>query len=797
MLKNYIVIALRNLLRHRGYSLLNLAGLAAGLSCCILIILFIREDLSYDTFHERSNRIARVLTIDNAQGVSSQLVGVSYPPLGPALVQELPEIVSQVRVAVQGRPQFSYGDKVIKAENALLTESSFFDVFSFPLLRGVRKGVLDEPRSVVLTESFARKIFGSEDPIGKTLLFNKTIPLAVKGVMSDPPPNSHLQFDMLQSLKPPDGQPGWQQWITSWSGISLTTYVLLDRPRDVKLLNPKLKSVADKNGGYRYFTPVLQPLQDVHLQSANILFEENSNKGEISNLYTLSAVALFIILLASINFMNLVTARSALRAREVGMRKVMGATRQELILQHLCESLVITAAAFVLAIGLVELLLPVLNTMYGRHASFTLYSDPVLAGSLLLLLLTVGLLAGSYPAFVLSSFEPTVVLKGSFNTGRRGIVLRRVLVVFQFAVSIALIASTGIVLQQMSYIRTKDLGYSREQIVSIPISGVETFGRLQALRTELERNPAILATATSRNQIGNQLGRMGITPEGASANDNYIVSLAVFDDQYIPTMGMTIKQGRNFSKEFPSDTSDAILINETMAAMMKWSDPIGKKISLEGAPGQPLPMYTVVGVVRDFHFATMRHKVEPLVMLYSRSNEVLSVKISTGNVPQTIAFIERTWKKINPQELMSYSFLDDDYNKLYNREEAFATMTGHFTGLAIFIAGLGLFGLSAFSVQQRKKEIGVRKVLGASVQTITLLLGTEFLRWVALANLFAWPAAYLFMQSWLNEFEYRVDIDPWPFVSATVLSLLIATLTVSWQSIRAAVSNPVKSLRYE
>lgn len=797
MLKNYIVIALRNLLRHRGYSLLNLAGLAAGLSCCILIILFIREDLSYDTFHERSSRIARVLTIDNAQGVSSQLVGVSYPALGPALVQELPEVVGQVRVAVQGQPQFSYGDKTIRAENSLLTESSFFEVFSFPILRGARKGALDEPRSVVLTESFARKIFGNEDPVGKTLLYNSTIPLAVKAVMSDPPPNSHLHFDMLQSLKPPDNQPGWQQWVTSWSSISLTTYVLLDRARDVKTLNPKLKSVADKKGGFSYFTPVLQPLEDIHLQSTNILFEENWNKGEMSNLYTLSAVALFIVLLASINFMNLVTARSALRAREVGMRKVLGATRRELILQHLCESLVITTAAFVLAIGLVELLLPVLNTVYNRQAVFNLYSDPILAGSLLALLLSVGLLAGSYPAFVLSSFKPTVVLKGSFSTGSRGILLRRVLVVFQFTISIALIASTGIVLQQMEYIRTKDLGYSREQILSIPITSQEAFGRLQALRTELERNPAVLATATSQNKLGNQLGRTGITPEGASANDNYIASLAVFDEQYIPAMGMTIKQGRNFSKEFPSDTANAVLINEAMAAMMKWSDPIGKKIGLEGAPGQPFPMYTVVGVVRDFHFATMRHKVEPLVMLCSRSNGVLSVKISTGNVPQTLAFIESTWKKINPQDLIMYSFLDDDYNKLYNREEAFATMTGHFTGLAIFIAGLGLFGLSAFSVQQRRKEIGVRKVLGASVQTITVLLGTEFLRWVALANLFAWPAAYLFMQTWLNEFEYRVQIDPWPFINATLLSLFIAMLTVSWQSIRAAISNPVKSLRYE
>ncbi len=797
MLKNYVLIALRNLMKHRGYSLINLVGLAAGLTCCIVIVLYIREDLSYDRFHTNYERIARVLTVDNAQGVSSQLVGVSYPGLGPALVRDLPEVVGAVRVANFGKPQLTYGDKTVKADNGYLTESSFFDVFSFEIIRGQRKGVLDEPRSVVLTESLARRIFGDEDPIGKTLTTATDAVLHVKALMKDPPASSHLQFDILHSLRPPDDQPGWGQWIDSWTNISLANYVLLDRPRDVKSLNPKLKAITAKNGGFTYLTPVLQPLADVHLHSANILFEQNADKGEVSNVYVLIAVGVFILLLACINFMNLVTARSALRAREVGLRKVVGATRVELIAQHLCEAIVVTSLAFILSIGIVEVLLPTLNAMYGRHAEFDLFRDPLLLGGLLLLLLLVGVLSGSYPAFVLSSFRPSIVLKGSYGTSRRGILLRRVLVVFQFTISIGLIAATGIVLEQMNYIRTKDLGYHREQVISIPLNGLGVFTRQDALRTELARNSDILATATSSQPIGSQLSRIGVEPEGASADENYIVSQFAFDESFVPALGLTIKTGRNFSKEFPADTVNSVLINERFAAMMNWTDAVGKKIGVEGAPGVPFTQYTVVGVVRDFHFATIRHKVEPLLMLCNRNNGLLSVKISGRNVPKTIAFIEQTWKRINPQDIFTYTFLDDDYNELYVRELAFATMAGHFTGLAMFIAALGLLGLSAFATQQRRREIGIRKVLGASVQKITWLLGTDFLLWVALANVIAWPVAYVLMQQWLEEFAYRVEISVWPFITAAFVSVLVAVLTISYQSLRAALSNPVRSLRYE
>lgn len=801
MLKNYLLTAIRNVIKHRGYSLLNLAGLAAGLTCCTLVALFVREDIAYDGFHAKKDRIARVLTIDNAQGVSSQLVGVSYPALGPALVDELPEVVQAVRVVPQGRPQLTYGEKTVKATGAFLTESSFFSIFDFPIVRGARTGVLDEPYSVVLTESFAQKIFGKEDAVGKVLLLDNATSVHVKAVMKDAPPTSHLQFDMLHSLQPPDDQPGWKQWVHSWTSISVTTYVLLDKPRNVKLLQPKLQQIALSHDGYEVFTPILQPLAEVHLHSAGILFEQNANKGDIGNVYMLSAIALFIALLASINFMNLVTARSALRAREVGMRKVVGATRRELIAQHLCESLVVTVLAGFVAIGLVEVLLPVLNALYGRQAEFALFSDPIIAIGLPVLLLVVGLLSGSYPAFVLSAYKPVVVLKGVYGTSKGGILLRRALVVFQFTVSIALIAATVIVLQQMEYIQTADLGYKREHIVTVPLGGNGTGTRGQALRTEIEKNTRVVATATSNQQVGTQYGRTSITPEGASADDNYIVSITAFDEQYIPTLGMAIAKGRNFSAEFPSDTANAVLINQELAAMLHWDEPIGKTITLGNGrasnDGPPPVVYTVVGVVRNFHFATMRHKIEPLLMMCSHDNPMLSVKISADNVPQTVQAIEKAWKQLNPNHIFTYSFLDDDYSGLYKRERAFADMVQHFTVLAIGIACLGLFGLSAFSIQQRRKEIGIRKVLGAPVRSIALLLSVDFLRWVLLANIFAWPAAYIGSQIWLDEFVYRISLGAMPFAVAGGVSLCIAMGTVSWQSVRAALSNPVRTLRYE
>lgn len=801
MLKNYIVIAIRNVMKHRGYSLLNIVGLAAGLTCCILVALFVREDLSYDAFHTKKDRIARVLTIDNAQGVSSQHVGVSYPALGPALVAAMPEIVDAVRIVSQGKQQFTYGEKTIQAERSILTESSFFTIFDFPVVHGARTAILDEPYSVVLTESFAQKVFGKENAVGKTLMLGNTTPLHVKAVVQNPPSASHLQFDMVQSLQPPDDQPNWRQWLDSWQGISVNTYVLLDKPRDVRTLQPKMKQIATENGGYEFFTPVLQPLADVHLHSAGILFEQNYSKGDINNVYILSIIAVFIALLASINFMNLVTARSALRAREVGMRKAVGATRLELIVQHLCESLVIAAVAGLLAIGFVEVLLPVLNALYDRQAEFSLFSDPTILIGLPVLVLVVGLLSGSYPAFVLSAYKPAVVLKGTYGTSKGGVLLRRVLVVFQFAVSIALITATVIVLQQMEYIRTANVGYEREQIMTIILGNNGMVTRGQTLRAEIERNANVLGTATSGQQVGTQYGRTSITPEGASANDNYIVSITAFDEKYVPTMQMEMVQGRNFSTEFPADTASAVLINEELAAMLHWDEAVGKTIVLgnQQTPnnGPPPVVYTVVGVVRNFHFATMHHKIEPLLMLCNHNNPILSVKIKAGNVLPTVQAIEKVWKQVNPDDIINYSFLDDDYNLLYKREQAFADMVQHFTLLAIGIACLGLFGLSAFSVQQRRKEIGIRKVLGAPVQSIAVLLGVDFLRWVLLANVFAWPAAYFASQLWLDNFVYRISLDIGPFAIAACASLLIAMSTVSWQSVRAALANPVRTLRYE
>ncbi|MDO1447369.1 ABC transporter permease [Rhodocytophaga aerolata] len=795
MLKNYITVALRNLMNQKFYSIIKILGLAVGLASSILIALFIYEDLSYDGFNTKKNRIVRILTIDNAEGVKSKLVGVTYPGFAPAIGRDVPEVVNSVRIFNQGRVPLRVGDNLLSSEGAYRTESSFFDIFDYTLLNGEVKGILDEPNAVVLTQSLATKLFGKENPVGKAIQMNTTA-LNVKGVMADPPKNSHLQFDMLRSITPTPADSSYAQYLNSFNGIGVHAYLLLDRPRDLKTIIPKLKQVADKNQGYEFFEPTLQYLSDVHLNSGEILFEQNHNKTEGSNLYVLAFVALLIVLLAAVNFMNLVTAHAAGRAKEVGLRKVVGAVKEQLIGQHLLESMVVTAISFVIAFALAILLLPVLNNVYQRYATLAPLLSPVAIIGALCLVGLLGLLAGSYPAFVLSSFKPVAVLKGAFKNSNRGIRLRQTLVVLQFTISIALMVGMGIVFLQMHYIRSKDLGFSREQVISIPFKGQQAQQRARTLQNELKRNPNVLSTGTASVKLGQQLGRTNILPEGKPTDINYITSIMAIDESFIPTMGIQVLQGRNFSTEFPADSASSMIINEEMTRLLNWPDPIGKTIRLETGP-QQYTTYQVVGLVKDFHFATIRHKVEPVFMLYNKNNGQLAVKINTAEVSQTLSFIEQTWKRVNAETPFEYNFLDEDFANLYRSEQTFATMFSHFTLLALFIAVLGLLGLSAFTAQQRRKEISIRKVLGAEVSQIMFLLSKDFLRLVLVAVVIALPVAWYFMRQWLEDFAYRTDMNPLIFVGAALTAILVALLTVSYLSYKAAQANPVKSLRNE
>ncbi len=795
MIKSFFIIGFRNLLKQKGYSVIKVAGLAFGLAASLIIFLFIQEDLSYDTMHYNYDRIGRLLTIDNGEGVSSKLVGVTPPPLGPAIEAELPEVIKSARLSGGSRQDISYEDKSLKCDAFFRSESSLFEIFDFPIIAGKTEKMLDEPNSIVITQSLANRIFGTENPIGKTIRLNQTTDLHVTAVAADLPRNSHIQFDMLRSMTPAQHEDGYRQYLETWQGISMFTYLLLDRPIEVNDINTKLQAISKKNNAVEFFLPVIQPLQDVHLHSKEILFETNANKSDILNVYVLSTIAILILILAAVNFMNLVTAKSTGRAKEIGMRKVIGAVRYQLIVQHLVESILVTFIAALLAITVVFAFMPVLNSTYHRYADFFELLSSINLIWITAFILSVGILAGLYPAFVLSSFKPVAVLKGAFKNSTSGIQLRRVLVVLQFTISIALMVGTGIVYQQMKFIYSTDLGYNRDQVLTIQQTG-QLVSRSTTLKNELLRNPHIVAVGTSTVRLGQQLGRTQIYPEGASNETNIITSIMAVDESFLPTMNMSMVAGRNFSLDFNDSLS--MIINEEMMRLLKWNEAVGRKISLQSGPNPTdLTVYTIVGVVKDFHFATIRHRLEPLFMLYNQNNNSMAIKVKSENASEAIAAIEEGWKKVNPGSTFEYDFLDEQFANLYRNEQAFASMFTHFTGLAIIIAGLGLFALSAFTAEQRKKEIGIRKVLGASNGTILVKLSSEFVLLVGIAFVLASGLAYFVMEKWLGDFQYSIQIGFGVFVLAGVASLTIAMLTISFQALKAAFRNPVDSLRSE
>ncbi len=800
MLKNYIKIALRGVLKEKAFSLIKIVGLAFGLAACLIITLFLIEDLSFDGMHSKKNRIVRVLTIDSAQGVQSQEVGVSQPGMAKSAIDEIPEVESAVRIMSPQSLPLQYEDRVFNAENAIFSESEFFEIFDFEIIEGQTEDILDEPHSVVLTKTLAEKIFGEESPLGKNLVLNQNT-LNVKAVMEDPPINSHIQFDMVRSMVAPEGNEGWANFLLSWQGIQVFTYLLLDEPKtDLQPTVEKLIALKEKHEAYEFFTPTLQRFEDVHLHSKHILFESNFNKTDISNIYILISIGVIILILAAVNFINLVTARASARAREIGVRKVMGGYKKQLVIQHLMESMLVVTFSFLLAVVITLAVIPLLNSLYGRYADIFQLLNPMVIATMIAMVVVLGFISGSYPAFFLSSFKPVQVLKGSFQSGGTGSIVRKSLVVFQFAISIALIIGTMVVYEQMGFIRNRDMGYNRDQVITLPLPTGQMIPQSGVFKDELRRLANIRAVGSSSSQIGQQLGRSRIHPEGYSDEDNFITSAMNIDDAYLPALGMDIVAGRNFDKEITTDSASAVLINEEMATMLQWDDPIGKIIRLQTGNNNGAPTYTeltVVGVIRNFNFATVQHQIEPLYIRYRSNNGVISIKAAEAGMENTLAQIEETWKKVYPQYIFEYSFMDDDFENLYNNEQAFAYMFSHLTGLAILIAVLGLFALSAFTAEQKTKEIGIRKVLGANVSTIVTMLSRDFMILIIVAFVLAAPLAWFFMGQWLDSFVYRIDQNVLVYLLAGLISILVALLTVSWQSIRAAVANPIKALRDE
>ena len=805
MLKNHARIFIRHVKRHKLYAFINICGLAVGMAACILIVLFIQSEVSYEAMHGKADRVYRTLTIDKALGTNNQRVGITMPALGPAMPEAFPEIEDATRLTFGGQTLLRYQDRpAVYAEQLRSADPNFFDFFDFPLLQGDPQTALAEPFSIILTETLAGQLFGDAEPMGKTLQSGNSSDLTVTGILKDLPDNTHLEFDALGAISTivsvarANQPPGSTNpvWIERWNSISMPTYVRFAGGVSPEGFDEKITQLARDNGVSENFDVTLQVLNDVHLKSTDIIFDPVSNKGSINDVYVFAAIALLILLIAVVNYMNLATARSTDRAKEVGLRKVVGAPKSQLVAQFLSESLFTTGLALVLAVILAWIALPWLNDLSGASLSIDAANAGLLVGFVLTMVVLVGLLAGLYPAFALTRFQPITVLKGSFRSGKQGQALRVGLVVFQFALSIALIGGTAMVQKQLHFIQTTDMGYDREQVVLFDMVD-QTMGQsLETYREALSGHSAFVSVAAAGNVPGRTFGRTRVRPEGVSDEDIWIWSVFSVSPETVPTLGMEIAEGRNFSRERGTDSTGVVLINETAAQQLGWDEPLQRRLyfGTQDSVGTE-----VVGVVKDFHFAGIQQNIEPVVIFPLNTNpgNLLTARIQPGRIPDALAFAEQSWREVYPDYPFTYTFLDAEFDQLYTRDRNTGTIVNIFSSLAILIACLGLFGLASYSTAQRTKEIGVRKVLGASSGLIVRLLVMDFVRWVALANLIAWPIAWYGSVLWLNRFAYRIDVDPVLLLLATVIALVVSVLTVLGQSWRAAAMNPARALRYE
>jgi putative ABC transport system permease protein len=814
MLKNYFTIALRNFRKFKTYSFINIIGLAIGLACCILILLHVHDELHFDRFHEKTDRLFRVIQVrSGSQG--EQQMAYTMGPLGPALVDEFPEVEESAqffqgwRLTVKREATGPTGQIVRKN---FFTDASFFSMFDFPLMAGDRSSALSAPGSVVLTEAMAEKLFGEEEALGKPLQIEAEdfpefgeVAFKVTGVLREIPHNSHLEFDLLISRSTLDRFEEVRGWLTTWNNTIVITYVLLNHPAAKTAVETKLVVLSARHRDPESSTQsqfYLQPLSNVHFGSSEIGFELNAHEGQIVYVYVFALIAIFIAAIACINYMNLATARSMKRAKEVGLRKVVGAARGQMIGQFLTESILSAVIAFLIAIGLVEAALPFFNSLAGANLSLSIAQNTSVFFGMLGLVLLVGLVAGSYPAFYLSGLKPAEVLKGEIKAGTQRSRLRQGLVVLQFALSILMIAATLVVFRQLEYARNKQLGFNQEQLVVIDINHDDVQTNFLTIKNEFLRDAAVRSVTVSSRVPGDwkSFRRIGVVKEGQPDIETQTMFFNGVDESFIYTYEIEFMQGRNFSRALTSD-STAVILNETAAKALFADSPIDQVIRV--------PSYNftghVIGVVRDFHFHSLHGKIEPMVMGFMPGGghhaihgiDYFTLRISAANVQETIDFMTRVHAKFDPVNPIELGFLDQWWIDLYDRDERLGRLFGISAGLAILIACVGLFGLAAFMAEQRTKEIGVRKVLGASISGIVVLMSKDFTGLVLLGLLVATPLTYFAMSKWLQDFAYRIDISWWVFALAGGLALLIALLTVSTQAIKAALANPVDSLRYE
>ncbi len=806
MFNNYLKIALRNIFKHKGYSLINIIGLAIGMACCLLILLYVNDELSYDRYHENADRIYRVIEEVRLEGVGEESSSMPFPT-GDTLPLEYPDAIeASVRFFNFQLPTMSvqYGtsdEKLFNEPRFFFADSAVFDVFSFEMIEGDPKKALEEPNTIVITEAMTKKYFEGENPMGKTLRWQNGVNLNVTGVLKNIPPNSHFQFDFLASFETlrrlfgGNLPQGWY-WNPCW------TYILLKEGASPDALQAQFPALVQK-----YFPDSikdkvvikLQPLTDIHLFS-HLDYEINPN-SDISYIYIFSAIAVFVLLIACINFMNLATARSANRGREVGMRKVLGAYRTQLIKQFLGESMILCVIAAVLAVLIIETVLPAFNAFSGKVLSTDYFTDGRLLAGLILITLTVGILSGIYPAFFLSGFDPVKVMKGALERGGKSSAFRKVLVVFQFAISIVLIIGTIICFQQLNFLRNTKLGFNKDQVVMLPAYGTAPARWYESFRDRILQDPHIAQVAAMEDVLGAKYQTGSFIPEGTSESNMQQIPLLVVTHDFIETFDMEMVSGRSFSREFPTDITEGVIINESAAERFGWSpeEALGKRLRQQNGL-----MLRVIGVVKDFNYASLSQPITPFVLEMPRNPgqmngrvRYVAVKTGTADLQQTISFLRSTWEAVVPNRSFDFFFLDDELDKLYNAEEQMGRVFGVFTILAIVIACLGLFALASFTTELRTREIGIRKVLGAQVSGIVILLSKEFAKWVLIANVIAWPVAFYIMERWLDSFAYRTEIGIPTFITATLLGFAIAILTVSFQAFKAALSDPVKSIRHQ
>ncbi len=811
MLKNYFKIAWRNLMKYRFISFINLFGLTVGITCCLLITIYIVNELSYDRYNKNADNVYRVTrSFNNSEGVVSLTLSTVAPPFGYYFPTDFPEIVKMTRLLNNGTTPLKYKDKLISEPEVYFGDENLFDVFTLKVLEGDPKTALKEPFSVMLSEDAAKKYFGNEDPMNKILRANNQFDVKVTGVYQKFPANSHLHPNILVSFNTLKDSAvyGAENLRTNWGNNSFFTYLLLPEHYDIKRMIARFPEFVDKRMDHKdyngalpsKFTKIgLQKLTDIHLYS-HTDYEAEPN-GDITRVYIFSIIALFILLIACINYMNLSTARSALRAREIGIRKVIGARKKEIIFQFLSESVLIAWAAIIISLILLYFTLPWLNQLSDQNLSM----DILLKWQVLIPIISapfiIGILSGIYPALFMSSFQPVKTLKGLLKAGKGNISFRKVLVVTQFGISIVLIITTIIVFQQLRYMQNTSLGYDKEHLVTMPYNNFLN-PAYEQFRNELLRNPNIKEVArSSRIPTGRLLDEMGAsTYVGDSARPiTADIKFVAGDYDFIPTYGVHIVAGRNFSRSYGTDTSNFIL-NESAVSAIGWKTPrdaVGKDFKYGSTKGK------VIGVMADFHFESLRNKIVPIILCNPPVTATdsyfnnLSIKVSGNNVQSTLAMVGNAWRRYLPELPYQFTFLDEKFDQLYKSEQRQGTIFTVFACIAIFIACLGLFGLSAFTISQRFKEIGVRRVLGANVDSIVLLLSKDFLRLVFIASIIAFPIAWYAMTHWLADFAYRVNIQWWVFMLAAALALVVALATVSFHAVKAAVANPVKSLRSE